>query len=162
MTYKVFGLFPTWFGHCLSGPFSSALDVSGFGKKTKRRSLRHQSETPNAAMRSRHGPSRTILSFDQRYRLHTASFFGLSRILGSVRDSIPSLRGCCTVSNLRRVGRGARGFLEWNSWTKVFALFSCDYGSHEFSESGYPCHLTRYWTPFLLGVSHDCSIISTS
>src|ERR1700733_15292731 len=60
-----------------------------------------------------HGPSRTVLGFGLKGRISTFCLvlwlvpllsIGPSRTVDSVRDSIPSLRGCCAVSNLRREG----------------------------------------------------------
>ena len=121
--------------------------------------------------RNSRGPSRTVLDFGLKGEIPMFCLvlwlvpllsIGPSRTVDSVRDSIPSLRGCCAVSNLRRKGRTARGFLEWNCLTRICAFFNCDDGSQEFSELGYPFHLIRYWTPFLFGVSRDCRIVSTS
>src|SRR6202046_4619500 len=121
--------------------------------------------------RNSHGPSRTVLGFGLKGGLLMFCLVlwlvpllsvSLSWTVDSVRDSIPSLRGCCAVSNLRCKGRGARGFLQWNCLTRTCAFFNCDDGSQEFSELGYPFHLIRYWTPFLCGVSRDCRIVSTS
>jgi hypothetical protein len=61
-------------------------------------------------------PFREMLTCHERYKI--ALFCGLSppldksRTVVTVHDSIPSLWGCCAVSNLRRAGCGARGFLE--------------------------------------------------
>src|SRR6202167_2558610 len=109
--------------------------------------------------RNSRGPSRTVLDFGLKGEIPRFCLvlwlvpllsIGPSRTVDSVRDSIPSLRGCCAVSNLRRKGRAARGFLEWNCLTRICAFFNCDDGSQEFSELGYPFHLIRYWTPFYL------------
>src|SRR6202046_1170032 len=78
--------------------------------------------------RNSRGPSRTVLDFGLKGRIPMFCFvlwlvpllsIGPSWTVDLVRDSIPSLRGCCAISNLRRKGRGAQGFLEWNCLTRI-------------------------------------------
>src|ERR1700691_4908545 len=66
--------------------------------------------------RNSRGPSQTVLGFCLKVRIPMFCLvlwlvpllsLGLSRTVDSVRDSIPSLRGCCAISNLRHKGRGA-------------------------------------------------------
>src|ERR1700691_4818575 len=66
--------------------------------------------------RNSRGPSRTVLDFGLKGEIPMFCLvlwlvpllsIGPLRTMDSVCDSIPSLRGCCAVSNLKRKGPGA-------------------------------------------------------
>ena len=63
----------------------------------------------------------------------------------TVRDRIPSLSCCCSVSNLMTsfAGFGFLGLCLWNSSTRAWLFLRFRAGSQVFSESEYPAHETR-------------------